>query len=330
MDISVIIPVYNVEPYVAECIESVMAQKGIGDINVECLIVDDRGTDRSMEVVRETLRDYTGAINFRIITREANGGLSAARNSGIREAKGEYLYFLDSDDYITPDCLSTFWEQVRLHPSVDVVYSQYMTLEEDGTTRQPFLLRDLGIDNYSDKIYRFREVYFKITLSVWNRLIRREWLLNNNLLFTEGLLYEDLDWDIRAYYCIRSYALIPETNFTYFYRLRANSIMTSTDRIQRYKYLSNIFCSAYELLPTWDRSLTIYLILFLFNYRQLLASTNRPQYDKWYTPVLKKFFKSEKSNIIHKLIFAYLNLGRPLCRLIICKALCLLIKPVKG
>lgn len=329
MDISVIIPVYNVEPYVAECIKSVMAQKNVEDVNVECLIVDDCGTDNSMEVVRETLRDYSGSIDFRIITREANGGLSAARNSGIREAKGEYLYFLDSDDLITPDCLSTFWKQVQLHPGAEMIYGQYINFYEDGKTEQTKFLKDLGIADYSETVQKFRKVYFKITTSVWNRLISRRWLSNNDLFFTEGLLYEDLDWDIKTYYHIRNYALNSQAEPTYYYRQRSNSIMSSYDKIQRFKYLSNLLYSAYENLPYWDINLTGYLVWFLYDFRNLLSSTEKPEYNKYYYPILNKLFKSDKSRMPHRILFAYLYLGQPWLRFSLCKWLCSLIKTPK-
>lgn len=326
MDISVIIPVYNVEQYVAECIKSVMAQKNIEDVKVECLIVDDRGTDNSMEVVRETLRNYTGAINFRIITREANGGLSAARNSGIREAKGEYLYFLDSDDLITPDCLSTFWKQVCLHPGVDSIYGLYLTFEEDGKTEQPMFLNSLGIDGYCNTLEETRHAYFKLPVMACNRLISREWLQANDLYFTEGIRHEDNDWNIRAYYHIRSLAFDPHGAPIYLYRQRPNSIMSSSGRKQRYIYLSNIICSAYEQLPHWDANLTLYLIHFIFPFRRLFGSPKTPDYKQYFKTFKERLYKSDKCSAIHRLIFAYIGLGRPWVKWRVYNFLCSLIK----
>lgn len=325
MDISVIIPVYNVEPYVAECIESVMAQKNIEELKVECLIVDDRGTDNSMEVVRETLRNYSGTIDFRIITRESNGGLSAARNSGIREAKGEYLYFLDSDDYITPECLSTFWKQVRLHPGVDIVYGNLVFLGENPFITNQSFLKDIGIEDYSTSLKEIRKNYFKLPISACNRLINRKWLQTSDLYFTEGILHEDVEWSIRVYPKIRSYAL-NLVGPTYRYRQRPNSIMSSTDRFRKDEYMSNIFCSVYEQLPYWDSNLTRYLLDFLFAFRLRYFTTRLPEYKKWYSQILSRIYNSDNCHIIHRSLIAYVNLGRPWCRVVVYRFLCSLIK----
>lgn len=326
MDISVIIPVYNVEPYVAECIKSVMAQKNVEDVNVECLIVDDCGTDNSMEVVRETLRDYTGAIKFRIITRDTNGGLSAARNSGIREAKGEYLYFLDSDDLITPDCLLTFWKQVLLHPGVDLVYGDLLLLGESRTTKQPLLLKDLDLSDYSAKLEKVRQAYFKLPIAACNKLINRGWLQSRGLYFTEKIIHEDVEWTIRAYTRVRSYALNSVSDPTYLYRQRPCSIMSSTSRYQKDQYMSNLFCSVYEKLPYWDSNLSRYLMDFLFAFRLRFSTTKLPEYKVWYKKILNKLYNSANCHIIHRILISYINLGRPWSRVFIYRFFCSFIK----
>ena len=101
MKVSIIIPVFNVEQYIADSLSSVVSQTMQDD--VECIIVDDCGNDNSMDVVDKFVDAYRGAIKFSIIHHNHNKGLSAARNSGINVAKGEYAYFLDSDDTMTKD-----------------------------------------------------------------------------------------------------------------------------------------------------------------------------------------------------------------------------------
>lgn len=105
MRISIIIPVYNVELYVEECLQSVANQTMTEGI--ECIIVDDRGQDNSAAIAKQYIDSYKGDIRFTFIQREKNGGLSAARNTGIEAATGEYVYFLDSDDYLVPSAIET-------------------------------------------------------------------------------------------------------------------------------------------------------------------------------------------------------------------------------
>lgn len=122
VDISIIIPVYNVEHYIIECLQSVYAQKNIDGTLIEVIIVDDRGNDASMDVAKGYINSIVTPFKTSIITRDNNGGLSAARNSGILAAQGTYLYFLDSDDFISNDCISILWNEVQTHPNVDIVY----------------------------------------------------------------------------------------------------------------------------------------------------------------------------------------------------------------
>ena len=102
--VSIIIPVYNVEAYIEDCIASVMAQDYE---QLEVLIVDDCTPDESISIVEKMISGYEGSHIYRIIRHAKNGGLSAARNSGLHEASGELIYFLDSDDYICERAISS-------------------------------------------------------------------------------------------------------------------------------------------------------------------------------------------------------------------------------
>ena len=105
--VSIIIPVYNVEAYIEDCIASVMAQDYE---QLEVLIVDDCTPDQSISIVEKMISGYEGPHTYRIIRHAKNGGQSAARNSGISEAAGELIYFLDSDDYICEKAISNLVE----------------------------------------------------------------------------------------------------------------------------------------------------------------------------------------------------------------------------
>ena len=103
--ISIIIPVYGVEDYIEACLASVAAQTCAGP--VECILVDDCSPDRSMERAARFVEAYSGPIEFRTVRHERNGGLSVARNTGTEAARGEWLWFVDSDDTLPPDALRT-------------------------------------------------------------------------------------------------------------------------------------------------------------------------------------------------------------------------------
>lgn len=215
--ISIIIPIYNVAPYIAVCLQSVMRQTYAGPM--ECLLVDDRGTDNSMEVVQQMIAGYDGPIAFKVLHHEHNKGLSAARNTGMEAATGEYVYFLDSDDWISDDCIEKLAKPLR-DERVDVVVGKY---EHSGTDSKAWVLPPEGL--YRDKdVGNISRMYEKVYPMVWNKLFREEFLEKNNLRFEVGKIHEDQIFGFDLGCFVKSYYVVDAV--TYFYRYRENSIMT--------------------------------------------------------------------------------------------------------
>lgn len=223
--VSVIIPVYNVEPYIADCLHSVMAQTYAGEL--ECIIVDDCGKDDSIAIAEREVSAYKGNVDFRIIHREQNGGLSAARNTGIRQATGDYLYFLDSDDEITFECIELLADKAAsLHPDfviggyrVTGTDKKYPSLNlPDGT----FLQGEGIIKTYSQG---------KWYMMAWGKLVNRKFLAGNNLYFKEGLLHEDELWSFQLACLAQSMAVVNEE--TYVYKVREGSITENSKTAER-------------------------------------------------------------------------------------------------
>ena len=135
--ISIIVPVYNVQEYVIECLESIAAQTYT--TGVESILVDDCGTDNSMKAVHDFLDEYQGEIDIRIARHEHNRGLSAARNTGIMNAKGKYLLFVDSDDTISANCLEYFMQVARCYPDAQMIAAGAKTSKRKSyTMEKPF------------------------------------------------------------------------------------------------------------------------------------------------------------------------------------------------
>lgn len=219
--ISIIVPVYNVEGYIRRCFASIIVQDYP---NLECIFVDDCGTDGSMEILGELLEQYHGAIDFKILRRPTNGGLSAARNSGIDAAQGKYLYFLDSDDMITADCLSLLSAPLA-HSDVDFVVANFAS---GGTAAFYDGPRETeGMITETDQIRRkFMRGGWSGT--AWNHLVNRDFLIREKLYFCEGLLHEDMPWSFQLACCARSMYLLHAV--TYIYIIRSRSIMTTANQ----------------------------------------------------------------------------------------------------
>lgn len=225
MKISIIIPVYNVEKYIVECLESVAAQTYQGDI--ECIIVDDCGNDKSIDIANKYINSYEGSIKFKIYHRKENGGLSAARNSGLQIATGDYIYFLDSDDKITENCIESLAYIAIKAPEVDIV--QGGILNTDYTILFNPDLLDINRIEKNKEIIKFNLIMpDRLPVSSWNKLIKREILYANSILFEEGVIHEDVDFIYKLAITAKCIALCNE--YTYMYRTqREGSILNTTN-----------------------------------------------------------------------------------------------------
>ena len=215
--ISIIIPVYNVEPYITECLQSVIRQTYQGPM--ECIVVDDCGTDKSMEIVEQLVANYDGPIVFRVFHHEHNRGLSAARNTGVESAEGDYLIFLDSDDYLTDDCLEVLSGPLR-EKDYDMVLGD---VELSPNPRNiVFLGKETGpIIGNKDIFLNF---YVKPCLYVvaWNKLVKASLFKDFDLSFLLGQLNEDDLWKYKCCLCLESLFVIKR--ITYQYRVHNDSL----------------------------------------------------------------------------------------------------------
>ena len=216
MIISIIIPIYNVEQYIVRCLQSVVAQKNIS--NIEVILVDDCGTDNSVALAKEFLAGCTG-LDYKILHHAKNGGLSAARNTGLRAATGDYVYFLDSDDEITPDCISQLTAPLRERDYDFVIGDYTTTIGHDASMLQLQTGELIG----NDKVFSAYANGLWYVMA-WNKLCNRQFLLNNDLFFEEGLLHEDVVWSFKL--ACKAGAMFVVKKPIYIYSIREASIMT--------------------------------------------------------------------------------------------------------
>lgn len=209
--VSIVIPIYNVYDYVEECLESVIKQNYT---DIECIIVDDCGTDNSMVKVERFVASYKGLVSFKILHHTYNRGLSAARNTGIDATTGEYIFFLDSDDYIYPHSIDTLVKAIEQEDDIDWTGGVY-----DNISPRSFYKKK-GIYKNSMELRGERLLY----PMACNCLYKTSFIREHRLYFKEGLLLEDNLWTFQvACYCCK--LAICNKN-TYFYRKRESSITT--------------------------------------------------------------------------------------------------------
>ncbi len=216
--LSIIIPVYNVERYLPVCLESIVQQHLSG---FEVIMVDDGSTDDSARICDEFAEQHS---QFRVI-HESNSGVAAARNRGIEEAKGEYILFLDSDDFLVPDAIKPLLELARGY-DLDVLGFGYRVVPENvasaplaGTERPQHIQILDGFEYIS---------HYNYTAQVWWYIVRRDVIIKNNLRLPVGHVLEEAAFNMRLFLKSKRLAQVP--NVAYCYRNRASSIMHNADK----------------------------------------------------------------------------------------------------
>ncbi|WP_157151004.1 glycosyltransferase family 2 protein [Brachyspira sp. SAP_772] len=241
--VSVVIPVYNVEPYLRECLDSVINQT-LKEIEIIC--IDDRSTDNSYQILEEYAKKDNRII---LLKNENNVGVGITRNIGIKNSKGKYLYFMDADDYLSLDYIEQLYITAEKYDSDMVSNLNILKIENDKISYYLLYSEKIISENilegestisilnqkYGEKEYPF--------VTVWNHLLKREFITNNELFFMEiKARWGDADF----YY--RFMLNNPKTSYNhksiYYHRINPNSIVQTSknnleNNVQAIKHLYN-------------------------------------------------------------------------------------------
>lgn len=224
MKVSIIIPVYNVSAYIERCIKSVMNQTYT---DIECIIVDDATPDDSVAICEQMIAAYDGSVRFSILHHQKNRGLSAARNTGTNAAKGDYLYYLDSDDEITPDCIEVLLQPIIEDGSITLVQGNHIERNERSEFKYNKGTFSITITNHNDILKHYFKYHHIITTG-WNKLIKRSFIETYQLYFKEGILHEDRLWMFYVQKHLEKAFICKDV--TYIYNIRPDSITTKGKR----------------------------------------------------------------------------------------------------
>lgn len=241
IDISIIIPIYNVEKYLEKCLDTIYEIKGI---NTEIILVNDGSTDKSLKIINvyyERFFEKTRVIN------KVNGGLSSARNVGLEIAQGKYVSFIDSDDYVdSKKFTELFLEGEKLDLDIIIgrtkkIWKEKNYCEELGIPIEILDKKVMEGKEYLEKSFEYKNH----RVEVWDDFYKREFLKENKLKFTENILHEDVPFTFKSFILakqVKSFNI-----FFYYYRQREGSIMSSlnlksyTSRIEIIKELLEFF-----------------------------------------------------------------------------------------
>lgn len=229
--VSIIFPVYNVEDYIEQSIQSVLTQSYQ---NIELIVIDDCGNDKSVSIAKEVCK---GSENVRMLHHDRNRGLSIARNYGLEVAEGEWIFFMDSDDLLDKDCISVLVSLAERHPDAEIIVGQYDEFLP-GEAPHPARWRQQTGVYQGDVIGPYVEE--KIPATVWNKLVRRDFLLNNQVLFVERLVHEDALWSAQVA-CLAHNVVVADA-ITYHYLQRSGSLDKKKDANYHAIHYNLVYC----------------------------------------------------------------------------------------
>lgn len=208
LNLSIILPVYNVDRYLKRCLYSI---KPLLEEDVELIIVNDGSTDESPRIIDEFVETYN---RFKIkVINQNNKGLSGARNSGLTIAKGKYIWFIDSDDTIFPEKALTLINQLTKNNVDLIVFGRMEIFKNCQNTFIPYFPQDNPI--IGKRYLELALMHSKFRTNVWDKIYNRSYLIENNLSFIEGLLYEDMLFNYQAFNLAKKVLVYPHELYGY-------------------------------------------------------------------------------------------------------------------
>ena len=275
--LTVVIPVYNVEKYLNRCIESILLQEWK---NYDILLVDDGSTDRSPQICD----DYVKAYDFISVIHKENGGLSEARNTGISQAKGEYVYFPDSDDWLEPDAFMALAEVLESQKFDIISFNrEFVKGEEDAIVSEPEVTQVFeGKDAF---VQMLKHSY--ITGFANDKIYRKSLFIDNNILFPKGKYYEDLGTNYKLFLSAKK---VYATNQKYYHYLIDNpdSITQSWNEKKfsdMFGFYKDIFYSDFVRSQLNQDELQISQLYYVNGLIHILASLYKSKLDKKYIDI---------------------------------------------
>ena len=245
MKISLILPVYNVESYLAECLHSLIKQD-IDDYEIIC--IDDKSPDNSIKIL-EQYRESCSKI--KIIRNKKNMGLSTSRNIGLRAARGKYILFVDSDDYIKPNILGKLYERME-KDKLDILYFN----KKSFTDNENIVAKKIYNKKFGEsEILNGRQMFTKYMLNwsfksmnAYTQFFRTNFLRDNNLYFYDGLVHEDYLFFFNA--AMKAKRVGNMDKVLYYYRVRSDSITGTVTPLRK----QSMFVSLMEVVNYWKNN----------------------------------------------------------------------------
>ena len=286
--LTVVIPVYNVEKYLKRCIDSILVQEWK---NYDILLVDDGSTDNSPQICE----DYAEAYDIISVIHKENGGLSEARNTGISNAEGEYVYFLDSDDWIEPNTFSDLAEIIEsdqydiISFNQEFVKSEHDIIKSDSKRTKRLTGKEALIDMFS---------YGFITGFATDKIYRKALFTKNTIQFPVGKYYEDLGTNYKLFLAAMK---VDATNQKYYHYLIDNpDAITQSWNEKKFRdmfgFYKEVFYSDFVRSQLNQEELHISQLYYVNGLTHILASLYKAKLHKNYDEITSEVKQELEKN----------------------------------
>lgn len=286
--LTVVIPVYNVEKYLKRCVESVIAQDWK---KYEILLVDDGSTDHSPQICDNYVKTY----DFISVIHKENGGLSEARNTGLSQAKGEYVYFPDSDDWIEPDTFIALSEALESQKFDIISFNrEFVKSEEDAIVSDSVVT--IVFEGKDAFVEMLKHSY--ITGFANDKIYRKSLFMDHDILFPKGKYYEDLGTNYKLFLSARK---VYATNQKYYHYLIDNpdSITQSWNEkkfIDMFGFYKEVFYSDFVRSQLNQEEFHISQLYYVNGLTHILASLYKAKLHKNYSDITSEVKQELEKN----------------------------------
>ena len=269
--ISIIVPIYKVEPYLRRCLDSIVNQTYT---NLEIILVDDGSPDACPQICDE----YAVKDKRIVVTHKKNGGLSDARNTGTELAIGNYIYFLDSDDELPLDSIQSLYDHMKNNPEVEIAVGKMYCPQNESMYKEQLFNYDYSFKNNIEFRKYCSSGFNKFPVNACNKLIKKDFILKNNLSFKKGIIHEDELWAFLVSKVAKNVVCV--NKITYIRYINPGSITTACSDVEKKRswgiILSEIFSEIDQ--PLFAKQFFKYYSIFEQEFHQL-NQERTPQYE---------------------------------------------------
>lgn len=285
--VTLIVPVFNSEQYIGKCLDSILKQTYT---NYEILVVNDGSNDKSQKIINEYKNKYPGKI---IAIEQENKGVAITRNESVKKASGDYIMFIDNDDYIDEDYIETFVREIE-NEDYDVVLGGYRRPNENGKILRTMKLKD-------EEWAKF------LIMAPWAKIYKRQYLIENDIKFLSVNLGEDVYFNLKAMLKSNKIKIIDYIGYNWFFNTASvsNSKQKDIRNLQVYELLNNCYNmlketglieTQYEIIKTYFTRYVVWLLTF--STKKLNYKIISEEYDKLFCWLKEKFPDYNKNKMI--------------------------------